>query len=235
MKPNKVVRSSRDYGSKVLASNPFLFHRFLETSGTNISDSSANGNNGTLQPTLPQLNQLTLLRANNNSKSILFASGYIRYSNSFAGTSAVTIECVFQTTNPTGGMVFCSNNPNAQNTDNIDKCLFVSSGKVGFFAYNGTEVLLKSSNNCNDGNPHIVTATVGSRGTELWVDKTLVATNTATSSQVYNPAYWHVGWARWFEFGGQDAYFNGYLENVVINHNQISQAEIILRHTHAGF
>jgi hypothetical protein len=235
MKPNKIIRCGRDYGSKVLASSPYLFHRFLEISETSIADSSANSNNGTLQPTLPQLNQPTLLKANNNSKSILFASGYIRYSSSFAGTSAVTIECIFSTTNPTGGIIFCSNNANAQNTDNIDKCLFLTGGKVGFFAYNGTEILLKSSNNYNNGLPHIVTATVGSRGTELWVDKVLVATNAATTSQVYNPAYWHVGWAKWYDGGGQEAYFNGYLENVSINHSQISQADIILRHTHAGF
>ena len=227
-----MLRSDRNYSKIILSSFPYIYHKFNEISGTTITDISGNNNTGSVHGTVT-LNQPSLLPNSAGDKSALFGNtGNIRYATSFAGTSSFTIECLFKTTALNAGLIWCSNNTADVNTGNWDKSLYIENGKLALFTYPGFNLTLATSSNYNDGKTHIVTATVGSRGQEIWVDNALAASNTYTSSQVYSPSYRHIGYAIWVGNGG---YFTGLIDEVSIVHSQITTAQIKLRHANAGF
>lgn len=234
LKTNKLLRANRNYSKQILESAPYIYHKFEENSGTSFLDISGNNNTGTINGSIT-LNQNSLLPMLSSRKSALFNNGSVVYSNSFAGTSTFAIELLFKTTASYGGLVFCSNLSASENTGNWDKCLFISNGHIGLFTYPGGNRVIKTPLTYNDNKSHIITATVGLRGTELWVDGLLAVSSSETSSQIYN-SYWHVGFAKWWDNGDtREAFFNGLIDEFSVCHYQLSQSAIINRHKNAGF
>lgn len=217
---NNILSLGGTYPFEILKDSPYVYLRLNDLSGTKALDSSSNNRDCQYQGTITY-QQESSLPSEPDNKSIKFndSTSRIIVNPQITAPNPFVLECRFKTLSTTGGMF------GFDNGSSYDKDVYLENGKIKFLNFNGATLL--SPNTYNDNNWHTVSATVCSRGTELWVDGVLVASSTNTNTQQYT-ANWYIGWGR---YGN---YFNGLIDEASITHSQLSADRIKQRHSFAN-
>ncbi|WP_375475889.1 LamG-like jellyroll fold domain-containing protein [uncultured Jatrophihabitans sp.] len=179
------------YDRKVLADGAASYWTLGDASGTSAADSA--GSNpltlssgvtlGAAGPVSPE----TAATFNGTS------TGYATAQGTQAGPNTFTVSAWVKTTSKTGGKIIGFGD-GLTSTSHADRSVYLdNAGHVYFGVYSGGVYTVSSSQTVNDGQWHLVTATLGTGGMTLYVDGTQVGANaSATKGQSYTGT-WYVG------------------------------------------
>jgi PKD repeat protein len=199
------VASTTDaYANRVLADSPAQYWRLGETTGTTAYDYAGTTNlaeaAGITRGTAGAVTGDAAITANGTTTGRAATTASVT-----APTAAFSVESWVRTTSTAGGVIaqFGDNATGANTT--TDRSLYVDSGGRASFGLSrrvGTGptatiayTTVRSTAPVNDGQWHHLVATVGTGGTQLFVDGAQVAGNAAmtTANTRVNPGYWALG------------------------------------------
>lgn len=197
------------YGKAVYDLNPTLYWRLGEASGTTANDSGrdgatgvyntsgsnsiARGESGALagvsNPSIRFTSSKNFFGLWNNRQTVISTR---QYSN----PTTYSIETWFKTTSSGGGKIvgFGNSNSNDANaSSNYDRHVYMNGrGQLMFGTYNGSTNVITAPGTYNDGQWHYVVASQSADGMRLYLDGTLVGSNSVADAQNYS-GYWRVG------------------------------------------
>ncbi|WP_229669865.1 PKD domain-containing protein [Microlunatus endophyticus] len=183
------------YVTDVLNSNPTIYWRLGDPSGSATAADSSGSNNGTVNSGV-SLGQTGAISGDSDTAGRFDGSnsGYVAASNPVTGPSTFTISSWFKTTTTNGGKIMGFGDKNSGNSSNYDRHVYMdNAGHVIFGVYPGSSQTIQSANTYNDGSWHQVAASLGSNGMVLYIDGKIVAQRSdVTGAQSYN-GYWRVG------------------------------------------
>jgi signal peptidase I len=224
------------YHHAVTSDSPTIYHRFSQTSGTNAA------NSGTGTPgrytggyTLGQPGAIAC-QSGAAARAVRLdgATGQVVRKNNAAttGPNTFTLEAWFRTT-VGGGKLIGFGNERITSSTSYDRHLFLTDGGAVVFGVRPDTVReVVSPDTYSDGQWHHVVATLGAvsptDGMRLYVDGTLVASRTdTTTAQAYN-GYWRIGFdnlASWTS-APSNPYFTGDLDEVAIYPATLTAARV---------
>ncbi len=195
--------------------------------GTSYPDTSGNANTATPQGGTGAVVASTSGPLGGGSVTLNGTTGWLETTNQYAGPQVFTQLAWFRTTG--SGSIFSFEDQQGASASNWDRMIWVDpSGHVVAGVYSGSTQEAVSSGTYNDGKWHLVAVTLSSAGLALYVDGSLVGSNTATTAQAYS-GWWHIGWSNAVN-GWPDppttAYFPGSLAGVGIIPTALSGSEI---------
>ncbi len=217
---------AKSYELEIADNLPWIYYRLNESSGTTASDSSSNSRNGTYQGgcTLQQTGGLSY--SSNKAITLNGSTGYISIPTLITNPNVFCYECLFKTSSASGSLFGFSVNQ-LTGGGSYDRELYLSGGKLKFYAYNGSTQSIETSATYNDNKWHIATAYMSSFGMKLFVDGVLRASNSIVNGASYS-GYFHIGYS---VSGG---FFNGLMDELSICLNNIpSDSKIIRQHLSA--
>lgn len=152
------------------------------------------GNDGTYQGTVT-LGQTGI--PGSSATAVLFGPGYVTTNQSYSNPLApLSLECWFKSTSSAGGgLVGFSAPQTGTSGSSWDRLLYLGSdGKLYFGIYTGSEVYITSTSTYNDGNwHHVVGVLAANNNMSLYVDGSLVASNSNTSNPQNYTGWWRIG------------------------------------------
>jgi len=197
----------------------------------NVNDESGTINGGNLQnaPTL------TSDRYGNANSAYQFngLNQYISTTNSYSNPTNFTICIWFNTTTVSGGKLIGFGNNQTVNSTQADRHLYMDNqGKI-YFGVNPSSpglTTINTTQSYNDGNWHCATATLSStNGMRLYMDGTLIASNTSAKSAQNYTGYWKIGYdligSPWTSYPSSD-YFKGALDDAFIFNRELNATEV---------
>lgn len=229
--PYYVVASSSSstsaYSDEVLADSPLLYYRFDETSGTTVTDSSGNSNDGTYYNSVT-LNEPSLLASDNVSKAISLTAGtdYIGFPTGLVtGQTSWTIELWANAPNKASGegfSVFMGTN-----TGSAAAFIDFKNNNITFGGYSND---LGYAYTYNNTTVHVVYTYDGTtrRG---YINGVQVASDTPTLT--LGSAYGIIGYHPYYGPGSASGDYVGTLDEVAIYNTALS-ATRIQAHYNAG-
>jgi len=180
------------YGAAVWNTNPDLYLRLNETSGTsavnrmtNDAAATATGTswNGAPSPADPTGTSIQFTA--NNGRVV----GTRQYTN----PSTFSLEAWIRTTDSNGGRIIGFGDSNGQTSSNYDRHLYLlSNGRLRYGVWTGAAATIDSPRAVNDGQWHHVVVTQQPGEQKMYVDGSLAATGTASAQQSYS-GYWRLG------------------------------------------
>lgn len=221
--------------------SPYLYWEFDETSlgltGTTAADSSGNGRTGAYNYTLLTGNGVTLnqpracSRDTGTAATFNGSNGYVSTTSTtaIAGPNTFSISLWFKTTTTSGGKLVGFGGSRTGVSTNYDRHIYMTNaGKLVFGVYPNAVRTVTSPLSYNDNVWHQVTATLSSAGMKLYVDGSLVASRTDTTTAESYSGFWRVG------FDNLDAwdtvptsrYFAGTIDEVAIYTTALSDTDI---------
>lgn len=111
-----------------------------------------------------------------------------------AGPNSFTVEAWIRTTTTTGGKIIGFGNAATGNSSKNDRHVYMSNdGRITFGVYSGTTSTLRTAGAYNDGQWHLVTASLGADGMNLYVDGVREGARAdVTAGQAYR-GHWRIG------------------------------------------
>jgi PKD repeat protein len=199
------------YGLAVTAQSPDLYWRLDETSGTIAADSSGNGRDGVYAGTFTLNQPSNVSGSTGASVKMNGSSGNVGSVDSQTAPTTFTESGWFTTTgnNNTQGQIIGFGSAATGNSSTRDRVIgLVSGGTVTFTVNNGgVPTTISSPTKYNNGAWHQAVATQDASGMKLYVDGTLVASNSVTTADSYT-GYWRGG--------GDTRFLNGKLDEVAV-------------------
>ncbi|KQV07006.1 hypothetical protein ASC63_06585 [Leifsonia sp. Root112D2] len=180
------------YSQQVIADGAVDYWPLNEASGTvaydNAGFSDADAGTGVTRGTtgpVPDATASTMDGTNN---------GNIATRSSIVGPNVFTLEAWFKTTSTAGGKIIGFGDTKTGDSSSYDRQVYLDgAGHVTFGVYPGGVAALTSSAGFNDGQWHMVTASLGATGMTLYLDGVRVASRSdVTSAQAYS-GYWRIG------------------------------------------
>lgn len=210
------------YGAAVLASNPSLYWRLDETTGTVASDASGNRENGTYVGTVTKSQSGAIP----TGRAILTngSNGFVTTAMNVNGPSAYSAEVWFRTTTTRGGKLIGFGDRSTGTSASIDRNLtMLNNGALRFSTDNNTAVL-DSPTTYRDGQWHQAVIAQDATGMSLHVDGVKVAQNAAGVSSSF-AGFWRFGGD--LTWGGSTSnYFSGTLDEAAVYPTALSTAEV---------
>ncbi|MHB1517076.1 MAG: LamG-like jellyroll fold domain-containing protein [Acidimicrobiales bacterium] len=158
--------------------------------------------------------------------------GYVSTTNAFSDPGTLSQVLWFKA--PTSGfggnlMGFTDRSTDAAPTSWDRQIWMDPTGHLVYGVYPGRIAEVTSPGTYNDNTWHLVVASYGPAGQQLWVDGSLVASNPAvTWAQPYT-GYWHLGWSNtdqgWPD-GPTTDYWNGSIAQVAVVPSQLNSAQV---------
>lgn len=166
------------------------------------------------------------------------SSQYMSSTLTYNNPGNFTLSLWFKTTTTTGGkMIGLGGNQTGQ-SGNYDRHIFMNdAGQVYFGVYPGAVRLLNTTASYNDGNWHMVTASLSSsNGMSLYIDGVLVSTDPTTTTAENYTGYWRLGYDNLTGWGitASSFYFNGSLDDVLIYNRAITPSEVTTLYNATG-
>jgi PKD repeat protein len=219
------------YGAKVAADQPDLYWRLGEASGSAL-DSSSSGSIGNVTGGVVR-GQVGAVGGTDTAASFDGINGQVTAQQSWSSPSAYSTEVWFKTTSTKGGKLIGFGNTTSGLSASYDRHVYMySNGKLSFGVNNGAQTSLVTAKSYNDGQWHHVVATQGTEGMRLWVDTTLVGSNTVTGAQSYL-GYWRAGGDR--TWGNTTSnYITGALDEVAVYARALTEKEVRDHYTASG-
>jgi hypothetical protein len=186
--------------TKTLAGAAYFAYPFGESAGTTATDVSGSAHNGTYgstgitygvaNPTVCPRDTKTVITLNGST-------GYISGPNTkVTGPTVFSLEIWFNTTTKQGKLIGFGSSRTGSSTS-FDRHLYIdTTGKLEFgVTYGSTKETIATPNAVTDGAWHYAVATLSTAGTALYLDGTLVDSNTTvtTATPTYT-GYWRIGY-----------------------------------------
>ncbi|MCW2848944.1 MAG: Fibronectin type domain protein [Marmoricola sp.] len=210
-------RPTDSYGAAVYNADPSLYWRLNETSGA-AGDSSFFGSNPGTYGSAVQRGVSGAVTGNLAARTSGTSQGGIATQRTVTATSTFSAEVWFNTTTTTGGKILGFENTATGNGGTYDKQLYMSNdGRLTFGTYNGAISAIKSPKSYNDGKWHHAVATLGSDGTKVYLDGSLIGSNSTTTAAT-SDGYWRLGGGNlngWPD-APSSSYFNGAVDELAI-------------------
>jgi len=226
------VAPSDPYGKAVHSSQPDLYWRLAETSGTTAADATPNENPGVYAAGTVQGAPSGIGLAGDRSARFDGIDDVVGSVNTFANPTTYTEELWFRTTTTSGGKLIGFGNNQSGNSSNYDRHVYMlTTGQLRYGVWTGAENLVTSSASYNDDKWHYIVAQQSNDGMKLYVDSVLVGTNSQTGAQDYT-GYWRIGGDT--TWGGTSSnYFAGDIDEVAV-YSRILTADERLDHFGKG-
>jgi PKD repeat protein len=210
------------YGAAIFASDPLLYYRLGESSGTVAADSGAQENPGTYAGTVT-LGTPGAVKGTSDTAAT-FAGGSVASNAAFSNPTTYSTAIWFKTTTNRGGKLTGFGNAQSGLSSNYDRHVYMQdNGTLVFGTYTGQLNTITTPMAYNDNNWHMVVATQSSAGMMLYVDGVLTGTNPQTSAQNYT-GYWRAGGDT--TWGSTDAYFAGSLDEFAVYQTALSASTV---------
>ncbi|HEY3407049.1 MAG TPA: PKD domain-containing protein, partial [Propionicimonas sp.] len=215
------------YGAAVYGSEPDLYWRLAETSGTTVNDAGPNQLLGTYSGTrtLGQPSGIGLV----GDTSVLFngtspLNGTAATQVQFTNPTVYAEELWFRTSTTAGGKLIGFSGSATGLSTSYDRHVYMfNDGRLSFGAYTGVQNVVNSTKSYNDNKWHYLLAQQDSSGMKLYVDSELVGSNAVSGSQNFT-GYWRIGGdATWG--GNSSNYFQGNLDEVAVYSRTLGDAE----------
>lgn len=239
--------SASGYASSVAGFSPTAFWTLSDTgttpytgsvpalaSTTTLADASVNSNTGTIQGGVTAGASGPL---NDTGISLNGASGsYVETTTQYTDPTPLTQVIWFKapTSGAAGSLMGWTNVQTNSTPANWDRQIWIDqTGHIVYGVYNGAVQEVTSPSTYTDGNWHMVVASVGSAGLQLWIDGTEVASNASVTSPENSSGWWHLGFsyaASGWTNGPSSDYWNGSLAQAAIIPTQLSSAQIATLH-----
>jgi hypothetical protein len=217
------------YASSVIADAPELYYRLGETTSTTAVDSSANAHNGIYQGGVT-LGTPGVTADGSTAATFNGTTGYVSNSNLWTNPQVFTEEAWFKTTTTGGGLIVGFGNTATGPPGNYDRLIYMAGTGQLYFGVASNQTI-HTTGAYNDGNWHLVDASLSSAGMALYVDGALVATNTkVTTPQAYN-GYWRVGdeslggWT-----GHVNNFFTGTIDEVAVYPTVLTASQVAVHY-----
>ncbi|MCU1557980.1 MAG: hypothetical protein JWN09_1975 [Microbacteriaceae bacterium] len=210
------------YGAAVFGSDPLLYYRLGESSGTTAADSGNQENPGVYAGNYT-LGQTGAVKGTTDT-AVAFTSGSAASASSFSNPTTYSTQIWFKTATTRGGKLTGFGDRQSGLSSSYDRHVYMQDdGKLVFGTWTGQTNTITSSAAYNDNAWHQVVATQSSAGMKLYVDGALVGTNPQTGAQDY-VGYWRAGGD--VTWGSSDAYFNGSLDEFAVYQTALSASTI---------
>lgn len=214
------------YGAAVYGLDPALYWRLSESSGSVAGDSSLFGTSPGEYGAGVTLGGDGVLGTNSAVSFSGSSSSRVAAANATAGGGDYATELWFSTTTESGGKLLSFESSRSGSSWNTDKNVYMDdSGQIVFSVSAGK---ITTPQSYNDGGWHHVVATQGANGMALYVDGSLVASNSTSAHSTFD-GYWRVGNGTFgfFESGApSSSNFAGTIDEVAVYSTPMSAADV---------
>lgn len=219
----------RPYQNAVTADTPNFFWRLDETSGTAVSDQTANNRHGTLVSTGSSWYQRGALASEPYSTAFSTSSTRINANTSVAGPSVFSVEAWIKTSSTTGGRVLgFGNATGTTDSTTTGRQLYLAPNGRAYFGVGKNETAVSSTSALNDNVWHHVvgTYTSGKDGMKLYVDGVLQDSTKATVQNL--TGYWRAAGESMSGWPGNptSTYYDGSLDELAVYTKVLTPARI---------
>jgi PKD repeat protein len=212
------------YGAAVYASEPFLYWRLGETTGTVAADASAAGSPGGYRGTPTRGVPGVLDEIPDTAVRFGSADAIVSSAGAWSNPTVYSQEAWFKTTTTSGGKIMGFGNRQTGTSTSYDRHVYMQDdGKVVFGTWTGQTNVITSPVAYNDGLWHHVVASQGADGMKLYLDGALVGTNPQTGAEDYT-GYWRVGGDT--TWGSSSPWFDGVIDEYAVYDIALSPATI---------
>ncbi|MET0861431.1 MAG: LamG-like jellyroll fold domain-containing protein [Microbacterium sp.] len=216
------------YGQAVYASDPDLYWRLAEASGSTAADSSMFG--ATPGVYGPQVTRGTLGIVGGNAAVTTNGAQNSTIATTVSGGSSSTFatELWFRTNTTSGGKLIGFEDTQTGNGSNYDKQIYMTnSGTLIFGVYTGGFAFVQTPATYNNGAWHHVVAVQDSTGMKLYVDGSLVGSNGTATNQPFT-GFWRVGGGNLNSWPSQpsNSYFSGSIDEAAVYSHTLTAGEI---------
>lgn len=157
-------------------------------------------------------------------------SNYISTANSYVNPPSVSVSSWFKTTTTVGGVLMGFSSFQTGANGNRDRFIYMTSAGILYFgvAPGAVKKYINTTTAYNDGNWHLVTATLGSGGMKLYVDGALSASDLSVTTAETITGYWRLGYSDISTWPNESSsyYFQGTLDDMIIYHRELSASEV---------
>ena len=217
------------YGASVYNSNPDIYWRLDDTSGSTAASADAYRNNGTYSGSPVTLGvpgvlsgtgtAVTFNTSNNGS-----SGGIVSSNQQFSNPTVYSEGIWFKTSTTQGGKLIGFGDQQTGLSSNYDRHIYMQdNGQIVFGVWTGQTNTITSPTALNDNQWHQAVATQGPSGMSLYVDGQLVGTNPQTQAQGYD-GYWRIGGDN--TWGSTGPYFNGTLDEAAVYSTVLSAQDV---------
>ncbi|MBF4616275.1 LamG domain-containing protein [Curtobacterium sp. VKM Ac-1376] len=219
--------------------NALFAYRLTEASGSRTAtDWSGRGANGTYQGTMtaatPSPNACP--RDAGSAYVLNGSTSYVSTPRSYANPTTFSEEVWFKTT-VAGGQLIGFGSSQTGGSGRHDRKLYLNtSGQLSFGAYSGTTQVITSPKSYTDGTWHHAVSTMSStNGMRLYVDGTLVASNSAFRAAENFTGYFRVGYDIVSGWPGSSTnpYFTGTMRYAAVYGTELTASQVAA-HAAAG-
>lgn len=213
------------YGLAVYNSNPDLYWRLGETSGTVAADSTSNEANGVYSGGVTPGAAGAVAGTTNTAVTLNGGDGAVAAGTGVSNPTVYSEELWFKTTTDQGGKLIGFGTNQTGPSSGYDRHVYMfNDGRLRFGVWTGETNVIDSADAYNDGTWHHLVATQGADGMKMFVDSVLVGTNAQTQAQAYD-GYWRVGGDNTWG-GNTSSYFAGSIDEVAVYSTALSAATV---------
>ncbi len=212
------------YGAAVYASEPILYWRLGETTGTVAADASATGSPGGYRGSPVRGVPGVLDEIEDTAVRFGATNAIVSSASTWTNPTVYSQEAWFKTTTTSGGKIMGFGNRQTGTSTSYDRHVYMQDdGKLVFGAYTGVTNTITTDAAYNDGLWHHVVATQGADGMKLYVDGQLAGTHAATGAENYT-GYWRVGGDT--TWGSSSPWFDGVIDEYAVYDTVLSPATV---------
>jgi PKD repeat protein len=206
------------YSTAVLSDGASTYWRLGTPSGGTEAD-WAGSNDGTIGSSVTAASS-GAIAGDPSAASVLdgTSNGAVYTPQQVAVGSEYSMEFWLKTTTNSGGKLLGYGSNATGDSSSYDRHVYMTNdGRLVYGNYNNGTYTIETSKAYNDGTWHHVVATQGANGMTMYVDGSLVGTNSDTVAQGYT-GYWRVGGDNMNGWPDQPSseYFNGQMDEVAI-------------------
>ena len=201
------------------------------TGSTSATDNSGNGYTGTYQGSMTSDTGAGLACPRDPGGAYILdgSTSYVSTPTAFAPSNTFSLELWFKTTTTVGGMLVGFGNSATGLSTEYDRHIYMTNtGNLVFGVYPNAVVTIQSPNAYNDGKWHQVVATLSGSGMALYVDGSLVASSSATTTAQNFTGYWRLGYDNLNGWTNQPTsdYFAGEMRFAAIYANALTPTQV---------
>jgi PKD repeat protein len=213
------------YGAAVYNTEPDLYWRLSESTGTVANDSGPNRMTGAYNGGFTRGVPSAVGVAGDSAITLNGSNGAVASDLTFFGPLIYSEEMWFKTTTTQGGKLIGIGTSKFGLSSGYDRHVYMlNDGKLRFGVWTGEANVIDSAKSYNDGAWHYLVAQQGPAGMKMYVDNQLIGTNPQTWA-VDHTGYWRVGGDRTWG-GATSNYLAGSVDEIAVYSKVLSPAEI---------
>lgn len=218
---------SDGYGNSMHGSDPVLYYRLGESSGTTAADSGIRSTTGTYVGTVGRSATGVIP---GNAAATFGGNGFVRSATSFYDPTGYSVQAWFKTGTTAGGQIIGFGNATSGSSSTSDRQVVMQNNGSLAFRSGGSTITTGAS--YNDDAWHHVVATQGTDGMRLYVDGSLVSSGSRSVGTVFS-GYWRIGNDNTNGLSSSNA-FAGTIDEVAVHDRVISGDTVLATYLTGG-